>query len=100
MVGEADAAAAQTSWTRFEEERRPGSGGVILRLSRGQGYGVETGTVLDRFTRAAEWALDLDAQYSDLLAAGRNPLVVVPAGGIVARGGSNERLSLRTVGYS
>ena len=86
MVGEADAAAAQTSWTRFEEEKRPGSGGVILRLCRGQGYGVETGTVLDRFTRAAEWALDLDAQYSDLLAAGRNPLVVVPAGGIVAPG--------------
>ena len=74
------------SWTRFEEEGWPASGGLVLRLRREQGRGSTTGTALDRLRLAAEWALDLDVQYAELLAKGRNPLVTVPAGGGVVPG--------------
>ena len=36
-------------------------------------------TVADKLMRAAEWALDIDAQYRDLLRAGRSPQVFVPS---------------------
>lgn len=39
----------------------------------------ETFTVAERLARAAEWVMDLDAQYRDLILAGRCPQVSVSA---------------------
>ena len=69
------------SWVRLAEERWAESGGVVLSLRGERGQGRTTGTVLDRLRLAAEWAVDLDAQYAELLKKGRNPLVTVPSGG-------------------
>ena len=52
----------------------------MLRLRREQGRGKGTGTVLDRLRVAADWAVDTDVQYGELLDDGREPLVVVHAG--------------------
>ena len=40
----------------------------------------------DRLARAVEWALDIDAQYRDLIRAGRSPQVDIPATVLVAAG--------------
>ena len=69
---------------RFEEEGAAESGGLIFRLRLSPERGGETGTAPDRLAFAAEWALDLDAQYRELVLAGRSLRVVVPAGRMVA----------------
>ena len=68
------------SWTRLEEESWPEAGGVVLRLRRERGRGKDTGTVLDRLRVAADWAVDADVQYGELLDDGREPLVAVHTG--------------------
>jgi len=40
--------------------------------------GNVVGTITDKLAHATEWALDLDAQYKELIEAGRNPQVTVP----------------------
>ena len=86
MTSKAEVAPPQRFSARFEEDGWRKSGGLVLRLCAGPGRSGETGTVLDRLRRAAEWALDLDGQYRDLLRAGRNPRVTVPAGRRVIAG--------------
>lgn len=66
---------------RFEKERAAESGGSILRFRLDPKHDDESRGVPDRLTSAAAWALDLDAQYRDLLLAGRRPRVVVPETG-------------------
>ena len=62
---------------RFEEEHAE-SGGLVLYLLPYPEGNNETGTVADRLSRAAEWALGLDAQYRELIGSGRSPRVTVP----------------------
>ena len=54
-------------------------GYLTLRLGPNGKCGDNTFTVADRLARAAEWVMDLDAQYRDLIHAGRSPQVNVPA---------------------
>ena len=53
--------------------------GLILRLRPNSECATQTLSVAERLTRAAEWVMDLDAQYRDLIRAGRSPQVNVPA---------------------
>ena len=62
---------------QFEEEDTK-SGGLILQLQSYQEGRHESSSVADRLSRAAEWALSLDAQYKKLIGSGRSPRVVVP----------------------
>ena len=86
MTSQTDAASPRRISARFEEAGRHKAGGIVLRLCAEPGCGRETGTVLDRLRHAAEWALDLDGQYRDLLRAGRGPEVTVPVGRRVTTG--------------
>ena len=54
------------------------SGHLILRLNSDSPDSRTLLTVADRVALASEWAADLDAQYRDLIRAGRSPQVVVP----------------------
>lgn len=63
---------------RFEKEDTAESGGANLRFRLDPKPADESNGVPDRLTSAAAWALDLDAQYRDLLLAGHRPRVVVP----------------------
>ena len=68
---------------RPTEEDDTGTGSLRLRL-RGR---VDLASIAsDRRARAIEWALDLDAQYRDLIRAGRSPQVDIPATVLVATG--------------
>ena len=40
---------------------------------------MQSRSVAERLTRAAEWVMDLDAQYRELICAGRSPQVNIPA---------------------
>ena len=71
---------------RLEKEGITESGASILRLRQSPVCRDETGIVPDRLTLAAEWVLDLDAQYRELILVGRNPRVIVPAGRMAASG--------------
>lgn len=62
---------------RHEEGVIPGA--LILRLESSPNRDVRPGSIADRLVRAAEWALDLDTQYRQLVAAGHSPHVRVPA---------------------
>ena len=64
---------------RLEEHGRRESGGLVLRLCAAGGCAAHTGTVLDRLRLAAQWVTDLDSQYVELLEAGENPRLTVPA---------------------
>ena len=55
------------------------AGGLILRIRSDSDGGSETTSVADRLARAAEWVMDLDAQYRDLVQLGRSPHVTIPA---------------------
>ena len=61
------------------------TGTGILRLCLRGRVDIESITS-DRLARAVEWALDIDAQYRDLIRAGRSPQVDIPATGLVATG--------------
>lgn len=63
---------------RLGEDGDAESGSLILCLLSSTECRGGTSTVAARLARAAEWALDLDAQYQDLIQAGRSPRVVVP----------------------
>ena len=63
---------------RFEKEGAAASGGSILRFRLDPKHTNESNGAPDGLTSAAAWALDLDAQYRDLLLAGHRPRVVVP----------------------
>lgn len=65
-----------TAWLREGKDNQ--SNGLVLRLRSNPELRGEIGTVADRLARATEWALDLDAQYRDLIQEGRNPKVFVP----------------------
>ena len=64
---------------------RPGKDGdtepgyLTLRVGPSGKCGDNAFTVADRLARATEWVMDLDAQYRDLIHAGRSPQVNVPA---------------------
>lgn len=60
-------------------EEDEGTNGLILRLRSHSEGRSEAATVARRLALASEWALDLDAQYRDLVRAGRSPQVIVPA---------------------
>lgn len=62
---------------RLGENGNAESGGLILRLLSSKESKGRTGTVASRLARAAEWILDLDAQYRDLIQAGHSPRVAV-----------------------
>ncbi len=64
---------------QFEEEGTTKAGGTILRLRRSPKRGGSPNITPDRLTLAAEWAIDLDAQYRELILTDHSPLVVVPA---------------------
>ena len=64
---------------QFEDKEESESNGFRLRLRSDSECRRDAVTVADRLARAAEWALDLDAQYRDLIQAGRSPQVIVPA---------------------
>ena len=53
------------------------SGDLVLNLPLNMKCGAETGTAAGRMARAAQWALDLDAQYRDLVREGRSPQIAV-----------------------
>ena len=53
--------------------------GLILRFGPNSDCVAQTLSVAERLTRAAEWVMDLDAQYRDLIHAERSPQVNVPA---------------------
>ena len=57
----------------------PGAGELVLRFRRGGDGDPGALTAAVRLKRAAEWALDLDAQFRVLMRAGRNPAVMVPS---------------------
>ena len=59
------------------EDTEPG--GLIFRLRPDSECAAQTHSVAERLARAAEWVMDLDAQYRDLIHAGRSPQVNVPA---------------------
>lgn len=63
---------------RFEKEGAAASGGSTLRFRLDPKHANESNGAPDGLTIAAAWALDLDAQYRDLLLAGHRPRVVVP----------------------
>lgn len=67
-----------------------GTGSLRLRL---RGRGDLASIASDRLARAVEWALDLDAQYRDLIRAGRSPQVDVPETVLVA----TERVRSETI---
>ncbi|MXY83283.1 MAG: hypothetical protein F4Y91_14770 [Gemmatimonadetes bacterium] len=72
---------------RFENEEDAESGALILRLRPSPECENETdGSVADRLARAADWALELDAQYQKLIRAGGSPQVTVPAGRRIVAG--------------
>ena len=60
-------------------EEDEGTNGLILRLRSHSEGRSEATTVARRLALASEWALDLDAQYRDLVRAGRSPQIRVPA---------------------
>lgn len=80
---------------RFENEEDAESGALILRLQPSPECENETdGSVADRLVLAADWALDIDAQYQKLILAGSSPQVTVPARRrIVARRVEHETLA-------
>ena len=63
---------------RSKREGDAETGFMIFRLGLGKRCGGSTFTVAERLARASEWAMDLDAQYRDLILAGRSPQVNVP----------------------
>ena len=71
---------------RIEDRGEIESDGLILHFLPSTDSSDETCTVADRLARAAEWALDLDAQYRDLIRAGRSPRVAIPVAGTVTAG--------------
>ena len=64
---------------RPETDGGTGPGYLTLRLGPNGKCEDDTFTVADRLARATEWVMDLDAQYRDLIHAGRSPQVNVPA---------------------
>ena len=64
---------------RSEKQGDSEPGYLTLRFGPDRKCGDGTFTVAERLARAAEWAMDLDAQYRDLIHAGRNPQVNIPA---------------------
>lgn len=62
---------------RFEDAGDVESGDLVLNLPLNMKCGAETGTAAGRMVRAAQWALDLDAQYRDLVREGRSPQITV-----------------------
>ena len=65
--------------TQIRENEDAESSGLILRIRSDSEGGSETTTVADRLARAAEWVMDLDAQYRNLVQVGRSPHVTIPA---------------------
>ena len=53
------------------------SGDLVLNIPLNMKCGTETGTAANRITCAAQWVLDLDAQYRALIREGRSPQVTV-----------------------
>ncbi len=53
------------------------SGDLVLNLPLNMKCGAETCTAAGRMARAAQWVLDLDAQYRDLVREGRSPQITV-----------------------
>ena len=78
---------------RFEEKGHTESGSLILCLRRSMEGDRETGLAPSRLVSAAEWALDLDAQYKELVLAGRSLRVIVPVR-LIAASGRVERETL------
>ena len=64
---------------RSEQQGDTEPGYLALRFALDRKCGDDTFTVAERLARAAEWVMDLDAQYRDLIHAGRSPHVNVPA---------------------
>lgn len=76
MTGDVGVTPACT--VRISEGGRVGPGALLLDLQpRSEGT---ADAVADRLARAAAWALDLDAQYPELIRDGRSPRVAVPVG--------------------
>ena len=65
---------------QLDNERDPESGTLIFRLAPNQGYNCRASSVADRIALAAQWVVDLDAQYPQLIRAGHNPRVRIPPG--------------------
>ena len=63
---------------RIEEKDDTESSGLILRLRPDAKRKRSICTVADRLSRAAEWVMDVDAQFVDLVQAGQSPQVTVP----------------------
>lgn len=53
------------------------SGNLVLNLPLSMKCGAGIGTAARRIARAAQWVLDLDAQYRDLVREGRSPQITV-----------------------
>ena len=63
---------------RVETEDTTESGGLVLRFRPGSRREGESCEISQRLASAGTWALELDAQYQELLRAGRSPRVTVP----------------------
>ena len=64
---------------RSEEQGDIEPGYLTFRFGPDGEFGDNTVTVAERVARAAEWVMDLDAQYRDLIQAGRSPQLNIPA---------------------
>ena len=72
---------------RFRDQtadQRAEAGELVLRLQQGGDRDRGPLTVATRLTRAAQWALDLDGQFRELMRAGRNPTVVLSSSSVAA----------------
>lgn len=74
------------SSVEFENQAAGSPGSLILKLPSVPERNDESNVVARRLSQAAEWALDLDAQYRSLVQAGRSPEVTVPTTRRAARG--------------
>ena len=74
------------SSVEFENQAAGRAGSLILKLPSVSERNDESNVVARRLSQAAEWALDLDAQYRNLVQAGRSPEVTVPTTRRVTRG--------------
>ena len=78
---------------RSERDGDTEPGYLTLRLGPNGKCGDNTFTVADRLARAAEWVMDLDAQYRDLIHAGRSPQVNIPAASYPRTGRAHRETS-------
>ncbi len=65
-------------------DERAEAGELVLQLKQDGDRDRGPLTVATRLTRAAEWALDLDGQFRELMRAGRNPTVVLSSPSVAA----------------